>query len=142
MGDVACYCRGHRDGESGSQWSARSRIVGCEYKPNQPEEDTPQTCWVVCDDLPVCVASDKLRPCTASELLAYQYLHSTNPDAIVSVVPDTRLPQALVDERGGEGEPILEQGDALVPDGCDPTSSDDTDTVHDTPLTPPTTASV
>ena len=59
------------------------------------------------------------------ELLAYQYLHSRNPDAIVSVIPDTRQQQAFVDERGEDKEPSLDQGDAMVPDDSDLESGDE-----------------
>ena len=36
-------------------------------------------CWVICDGLPVCVGTHKLRPCNSSELLAYQYTKDTLP---------------------------------------------------------------
>ena len=69
VGDIVSYCRKARLGESGLQWSVGSRIVGLEVDPNEPHKE-PSTAWLICDGLPVCVATDKLRPCAAAELLA------------------------------------------------------------------------
>ena len=56
-----------------------SRIVGFEPGKGQNDTDTPAVCWVICDGLPVCVGTHKLRPCNSSELLAYQYTKDTLP---------------------------------------------------------------
>ena len=82
VGDIVSYCRNARKGESGLQWSVGSRIVGFEGL----------TCWVMCDGIPVCVAKDRLRPCTAAELLAYQYTNKNFEAA-------TTEQQSYVDER-------------------------------------------
>ena len=63
VGDIVSYCRRARLGEVGIQWSIGSRIVGFETDPNQPDKE-PSTCWVVCDGLPVCVATDKISSWT------------------------------------------------------------------------------
>ena len=52
-------------GESGNQWSIASRVIGFEGDHNV---------WVLCDNLPVLVARDRLRPCNSAELLAFQYM--------------------------------------------------------------------
>ena len=99
VGDIVSYCRRPRPGEgntSGVQWSVGCRIVGFEPDPNDPTK-TPSTAWVICDGVPVCVATDKIRPCTAAELLAYQYLHGeTIPRSPLS---QTTGQQSFIDER-------------------------------------------
>ena len=78
VGDIISYCRRARAGESGIQWSVGSRIVGFEVDTNYSDgEQHPASCWVICDGLPVLVALDKIRACTAAELLAYQDRKST-----------------------------------------------------------------
>ena len=69
VGDIVSYCRRPRKEEVGIQWSVGSRIVGFEVDPKKHAQP-PSVAWVVCDGLPVCIAVDKLRPCTAAELLA------------------------------------------------------------------------
>ena len=54
--------------------------------------------WVVCDGLPVCIATDKLRPCTAAELLAYQYMHDQCPK-LPMIHSDSPVQQSFIDER-------------------------------------------
>ena len=71
VGDVVSYRRDARQGETGVQWSVASRIVGFEHDDAYPDR-LPAVCWVICDGIPVCVSVDKIRPCTAAELLAYQ----------------------------------------------------------------------
>ena len=86
-------------GESGLQWSTGSRIVGFETQPEQGDigPDTPQTCWLINDGIPICVATDKLRPCTAPELLAYQYMQGRyiKPSAI----SEGQAQQSFIDAR-------------------------------------------
>ena len=86
---------------------------------------------MICDGLLVCVATDKLRTGTAPELFEHQHLLSRNPDATVSVVPDTCRQQAFVDERGEAGKPSLDQGGALVPNDSDLESGDDREMPND-----------
>ena len=73
VGDIVSCCRRPRKEEVGIQWSVGSRIVGCEVDPKKHDQ-APAVARVVCDGLPVCIATDKLRPCTSAELLAYQYM--------------------------------------------------------------------
>ena len=96
VGDIVSYCRRARTGESGVQWSVGSRIVGFESDPNYPDKP-PSTAWVICDGLPVCVATDKIRPCTSAELLAYQYMQGQRPPD--NPVVSTTVQQSFIDER-------------------------------------------
>ena len=52
---------------------------------------------MICDGLSVCVATDKIRPCTAAELLAYQYMQSHGREP--NPVAETTNQQAFIDER-------------------------------------------
>ena len=60
-------------------------------------EKDPSSAWVNCDGLSVCVATDKIRPCTAAELLAYQF--SQGKDLAQPPVIDTTSQQNFIDER-------------------------------------------
>ena len=94
VGDIISYCRRPRLGETGTQWSVGSRIVGSETDPNYTHKD-PSNAWVICDGLPVLIATDKLRPCTAAELLAYTYMN----DQVRQPISETATQQAFIDER-------------------------------------------
>ena len=97
VGDIVSYCRRARAGEAaGIQWSVGSRIVGFETDPNFPDKE-PSTAWVICDGLSVCVATDKIRPCTAAELLAYQFQQGN--DIAKDPVSETAEQQSFIDER-------------------------------------------
>ena len=65
VGDVVSYCREARAGEHGLQWSVGSRLIRVEKDRNSLDETQPRTCWVICNSVPVCVAVDRLRPCTS-----------------------------------------------------------------------------
>ena len=41
--------------------------------------DGEKTAWGLCEGVPVCVATDKIRPCSAEETLAYLYLNKNKP---------------------------------------------------------------
>jgi hypothetical protein len=94
VGDVVSYCRRARKDEVGIQWSVGSKIVGFEVDSKEPDKD-PHAAWVICDGIPVCVATDKIRPCTAAELLAYTYMHGEGMPA----VSQTQTQQSFIDER-------------------------------------------
>ena len=64
VGDVVCFRKRPTEGDTGVKWSTGSRIVGFEGK----------HAWVITEGVPVCVATDRLRPCTAAEALAYEVL--------------------------------------------------------------------
>ena len=46
--------------------------------------------------MPVCVAVDRLLPCTPAELLAFRYTHTQRSSPLV---PDTQTQQGFIDER-------------------------------------------
>ncbi len=99
VGDIVSYTRRPRVGETGKQWSVGSRIIGFEVDPMNADKD-PTHAWVVCDGLPILVAADKLRPCTAAELLDYQYMN----DQVRQPVVDTDEQQSFIDERSERPE--------------------------------------
>ena len=94
VGDIVSYSRKARQGESGLQWSVGSRSAGFETDPKNPDRP-PVTAWVVRDGLPVFVATDRLRPCTAAELLAYQYMQ----DQIRQPICESSEQQSFIDKR-------------------------------------------
>ena len=115
VGDIVSYCRRPRAGETGIQWSVGSRIVGFEHDPGKPDE-TPTTCWVICDGVPVCVGTDKIRPCTSAELLAYHYMTLPNPD-IPSALVESDKQQSFLDARkdAPSKDEIPEEDDPEMP---------------------------
>jgi hypothetical protein len=66
VGDVVAFQRMQGSRTEESKWHAGSRIIGFDGK---------KTCWVINGGVPFCIAVDQLRPCSAAEALAYQYLH-------------------------------------------------------------------
>ena len=51
---------------------------------------------VICDSVPVCVAVDRLRPCTPAELLVFNYTHTKSSSPLAT---DTQIQQGFIDER-------------------------------------------
>ena len=51
---------------------------------------------VICDSVPVCVAIDRLRPCTSAELLAFHYAQTKSSTPLAA---DTQKQQGFIDER-------------------------------------------
>ena len=96
VGDTVSYCRAERAGEHGLQWSVGSRLIGFEKDRNSLGETQPRTCWVICDSVPVCVAVDRLRPCTPAELLA---LHHKLTKSSSPLATDAQIQQGFIDER-------------------------------------------
>ena len=45
---------------------------------------------MICDGIPVLVAVDKIRPCTAAELLAYQFMHGEGMPRAAAAVIETQ----------------------------------------------------
>ena len=78
--------------------SVASRIVGFETQPELGDTGpvTPRTCWVINDGILVCVAVDKLRPCTVPELLAFQYMQGR--DIKPPAISETQAQQSFIDE--------------------------------------------
>ena len=81
-----------------------SRLKGFEKDKNSLGETQPRTCWVICDSVPVCVAIDRLRPCTPAELLAF---HCTQNKSSSPPAADTQTQQGLIDERTSFAIPTI-----------------------------------
>ena len=96
VGDMASYCRKPRAGEHGLQWSVGSRLIVFEKDKNGIGETQPCTCWVICNSVPVCVAIDRLLPCTPTELLTFHY---TQNKSCTPLAAHTQTPQGFIDER-------------------------------------------
>ena len=106
VGDVVCFRKRPTDGEVTAKWSTGSRIVGFDGK----------NAWVITEGVPVCVAVDRLRPCTAAEALAYQYLSRHQDGSMGRYAPPEGQQQSFVDERRelpDAGQPEAPQGDVL-----------------------------
>ena len=90
VGDIVSYCREARAGEHGLQWSVGFRLIGFDKDRNSLGETQPRTCWVICDSVSVCVAVDRLRPCTPAELLAFHYTQTKSSSPLATDAQTTR----------------------------------------------------
>ena len=95
VGDIV-YCREAHAGEHGLQWSVGSRLIGFEKDTNSLGETQPRTCWVICDSVPVCVAVDRLRPCTPPGLLAFHYTQTKSSSPLAT---DAQIQRGFIDKR-------------------------------------------
>ena len=68
----------------------------------EKHDQAPVVAWVVCDGLPAYIATDKLRPCTSAELLAYQYTQDQGNQK--PLIIDTPEQQSFIDEREFVGQ--------------------------------------
>ena len=75
-GDVVCFRRDNQPGRT--TWSPASRVIGREGNENQ-------NAWVLCENIPVLVSAQNIRPAGDAEALAHAILHghSIIPEAIV-----------------------------------------------------------
>ena len=96
VGDIVTSCREARTGEQGLQGSVGSRLMGFEKDRNSLGDTQPRTCWIICDSVPVCVAVDRLRPCTSAKLLAFRYRQTKGSSPLAA---DARTQQGFIDER-------------------------------------------
>ena len=76
VGDVVCFRRDNQPGKT--TWSPASRVIGHEGNENQ-------NVWVLCENIPVLVSAQNIRPAGDAEALAHAILHghSIIPEAIV-----------------------------------------------------------
>eukprot|EP00973_Karenia_brevis_P080389 11153305-Karenia_brevis.AAC.1 len=66
VGDLVCF-----EGQNPEwRWWTATRIIGC---------DSEKVAWGLCEGVPVAIATDKIRPCTPSETLAYLCLNKNRP---------------------------------------------------------------
>ena len=111
-GDLVCFRREQRrkdrdpartsaaNQESSHVWSTPARIIGFDNK----------VVWVICEGVPVTTAIDKLRPCTAAEVLAYTVLGQKG-----SVYqPPASGQQGFIDQRNAPDEEDEEEDYELV----------------------------
>ena len=71
VGDLISFQRNEKSqGVQRNRWSPAARIIGFEG---------PKICWALCEGVPFCLATDRLRPANDAELLAYQMIHHQEP---------------------------------------------------------------
>ena len=107
VGDVVCFRKRPTEGDVSAKWSTGSRIVGFDGK----------NVWVITEGVPVCVATDRLRPCTAAEALAYEYLTKHHDGGMTRYAPPEGQQQSFVDERRNlsESGPAVPQEPVQLP---------------------------
>ena len=68
VGDLVSFQRaqGSKNDDS-KRWQPASRIIGFERD--------GKVCWVICEGMPFCLATDQLMPANDAQALAYNYLH-------------------------------------------------------------------
>ena len=76
VGDVVCFMRDNQPGKT--TWSPASCVIGHEANENQKV-------WVLCENIPVLVSAQNIKPAGDAEALAHAILHghSIIPEAIV-----------------------------------------------------------
>ena len=123
VGDIVSYCREPRAGEHGSQRSVGSILISFEKDKNSFGEIQPRTCWVICDSVPVCIAIDRLRPCTPAELLAFHY---TQTKSSTPLAADAQTQQGFIDERTSLDIPTIADPSRTADDEQDDEMSEPT----------------
>ena len=94
VGDVVCF---RRDKTGKTVWSTASRIIGFEGNQNE-------NVWVLCQNVPVLVSAQNLRPAQDAEALAHAVLQGE------AILPESLVqgPQQFEDLRDVPGEDIAE----------------------------------
>ena len=64
--NVVCFRRDNQPGKT--TWSPASRVIGHEWNENQ-------NVWVLCENIPVLVSAQNIRPAGDAEALAHAILH-------------------------------------------------------------------
>ena len=80
VGDVVCSRRDNQPGRT--TWSPASRVIGHEGNENQ-------NVWVLCENIPVLVSAQSIRPAGDAEALAHAILHGH------SIIPLSEVSQSL-----------------------------------------------
>ena len=73
VGDLVCFRRRPKTGESGPQWSPPSKVVGRDRK----------VIWLTCNGIPIAVSENKRRTCSSSEILAFEFFFIVAMEAIL-----------------------------------------------------------
>ena len=95
VGDLISFKRKQGAESEEEKWSTASRVIGFDGRHLGHTEE--KCMWVLCESLPVCVAVDKVRPCTPDEILAWQYLNNRRMATNYQPGP-AHLPQSYVNE--------------------------------------------
>ena len=94
------------------RWSSCSRIIGFEHD--------RKTCWVICEGVPFCLATEKIRPANDAQTLAYRLMHEGEdrlaPEVQQSfidnrIVPDEEEEEDASPELEGEEEAVEAEND-------------------------------
>ena len=88
-------------------------------------ETQPHTCWVICDYVPVCVAIDRLLPCTSAELLAFHFTQNKSSSPLAA---DAQTQQGFIDERASLDFPTIADPSRIANDEHDDEMSEPTQT--------------
>ena len=112
VGDLVSFQRKQgAEGDDFKRWGSASRIIGFERD--------GKVCWVICEGVPFCLATDQLLPANDSQALAYNYLHGGQdrlPPEVQQSYVDMR--KATEEEEIDENEipplqPVDENGDPI-----------------------------
>ena len=125
VGDLVCFRREQGSTEPTSVWSSPSRIIGFEGK----------TVWVLSETIPVATALDKLRPCTAAEVLAFQVLNRAVPNFEEAAgdqqrFVDHRRASANRSSASGMPDAVLSEDESEGPVPTEPDEAED-DMIHE-----------
>ena len=74
VGDLVEFKREQGAKTDEDKWSPATRIIGF---------DAENVVWGLCNGVPVCVATDKIRPCSPEKALAFLYLNDRGLDQYV-----------------------------------------------------------
>ena len=87
MGDLVEFKRDQGAKTPEERWSTVTRLIGF---------DGDKVAWGLCEGVPVCVSTDKIRPASPEKVLAYMYLNGVSLSDYTSARPEDQ--QNYVDE--------------------------------------------
>ena len=98
VGDLVEFKRVQGAKTEDAKWSPATGTIGF---------DGDNVIWELCNGVPVCVATDKVRPCTPEKTLAFLYLNQQSMHDYIPARPDQQqefvnVAQAEVDEHAQE----------------------------------------
>ena len=111
VGDLISFRIKRRDRgkeQNAIRWSTAARIIGF---------DGQKVAWVLCEGVPFAVATDKIRPATAAETLAYLHLAKAARQDPIDVNFDTNGPSQMS---------YVDADDVVVNDPARPEAPDET----------------
>jgi len=109
-GDMVCFQKDQGAGSSSAQshWHGPARIIGFDGK----------AVWLQYETAPVLSSTDRLRPCTSRELLAFKLLDGESP--ILEAAPNPQEQRGFVDTRSQKPDSTdQEMAPAMIPVGDD-----------------------